>query len=1150
MKKILGLDLGSSSIGWAVITETEESMNIEGLGSRIIPLSTDDANEFTRGKDISKNAKRTQRRTLRKGYDRYQQRRENLKQFLHKNNMLPCEELKNLDKLSLWSLRARAAEEQLLLPEIGRVLYHINQKRGYKATKADYDAGADKTQGDYVKSVMGRHKEVAERGITIGQLFFERLSEDHSYRIKEQVFPRKAYEEEFDRIISCQRVFYPSVFTEESIDLLRNRIIFYQRGLKSCKYLVSVCKFEKRAYVNAEGKTVFSGPRVAPRSSPLAQLCKIWESVNNLTLKNRKGDTLEISPAQRGEMVEHLNHHDRLTLADVYRILGISKSDGWWGGKTIGKGLQGNITRSSIRKAIGGDYEELLRFDLRKADTNLVDEETGEIVQIISEDYLDEPLYRLWHAIYSIPDKDHLTKTLFKQFGIADPCIIDNLFALDFVKAGYANKSAKTMRRILPYLKLGLMYSEACEAAGFRHSDSLTREESATRELKKKLKQIEKNELRQPVVEKILNQMINVVNALMDKHGHFDEIRVELARELKQSKDERKETTKRISRNERENKSIAERIAEEYNLTPTRSRIQKYKMWNEADHTCFYCGQPVGVIEFLRGFEVEVEHIIPRSLFFDDSFSNKVCSCRKCNKEKNNRTAYDYMKSKSDGELGCYLERIENLYKNKKISKTKYERLLTAGDNIPADFIDRQLRESQYIARKSREILSDVCRNVTSTSGSVTDFIRRTWGWDKVLHSLNFERCKAAGLTNIIEREHNGIRWSEEVIQDWSKRLDHRHHAIDALVIACTKQGYIQRINNMSALKDEVFAPMEKQGGIFQDRKTLLEKYIESRPHFTTSEVEKAVDSVLVSFKSGKKATSTGKRYVYRRGKRVTIQENVIIPRGALHEESLYGMIGCYVKNKKGETVIEQKSVLRYALSSIVRKDIEFIVDRGIRKLVKQRFENHSGPEKDIWKDMENNPLLLNGIPVKSVRCYTGLKPEATVKLGRGYVKPGNNHHIALYRDRDGKYHESCVTFWHAAERKKYGLPIVITEPEKVWDGLKEGLPENFLDQLPLPDYSFEVSLQQNEMFLIGIEPEMLEEAIANRNYSLLNKYLYRVQKITSNNYYFRLHTEAKLDDTKEGKAAKKFYRLSRKGFFEACPQKVRISLLGEITKI
>ena len=121
MKKVLGLDLGSASIGWAVISESEDNASsIIAMGSRIIPMSTDDANEFTQGKAISKNAKRTTTRTQRKGYDRYQSRRRDLTYFLRSNNMLPTEELIKLPKLDLWSLRSKAISEKLSLEEIGR----------------------------------------------------------------------------------------------------------------------------------------------------------------------------------------------------------------------------------------------------------------------------------------------------------------------------------------------------------------------------------------------------------------------------------------------------------------------------------------------------------------------------------------------------------------------------------------------------------------------------------------------------------------------------------------------------------------------------------------------------------------------------------------------------------------------------------------------------------------------------------------------------------------------------------------------------------------------------------------------------------------------------------------------------------------------
>ena len=156
------------------------------------------------------------------------------------------------------------------------------------------------------------------------------------------------------------------------------------------------------------------------------------------------------------------------------------------------------------------------------------------------------------------------------HLGIEDKESIEKLCKLDFRTAGYANKSAKALGRILPYLMEGVMYSDACARAGFDHSRRI----NPDRTLLTHLPQIQKNELRQPVVEKILNQLVNIVNALLEKEGTIDEIRVELARELKQSKDERNEAFRRNNQNERLNKEFAERI-KKYGLTPTRNRIMK-----------------------------------------------------------------------------------------------------------------------------------------------------------------------------------------------------------------------------------------------------------------------------------------------------------------------------------------------------------------------------------------------------------------------------------------------------------------------------------------------------------------------------------------------------------------------------------------------
>lgn len=1231
MKKVLGLDLGVSSIGWSVIGVDKDGdpSEILGMGSRIVPLSPDDTKEFTTGQAISKNQARTAKRTARKGYDRYQLRRENLTAELRKLKMLPDERLVKLPVLELWQLRANAATpgHKLELPEIGRVLYHINQKRGYKHAKAD-EAG-DKKQTEYVAAVNERFKTILERKQTIGQYFAEKLKENevvsdkgvfYTYRIKERVFPRKAYEVEFDQIISIQKTFYPEVLTDSVINRIRNEIIFYQRNLKSCKHLVSICEFEKRAYKNKDGKEVFDGPKVAPRTSPLFQICRIYEFVNNIRLENGYGEYKELTKADREKVVTFLDTHEKMTSSDFIKLLGLKKNAGWDVQKYFGKnGVQGNTTKAKLAKVLEkfSEATKLLRFDLKLEDSNYFDQTTGEVLKVVSADFQNEPLYALWHTVYSISDKDELWNALAKKFDINDQDLADELFKLDFVKPGFGNKSAKAMRRILPFLQQGLIYSDACASAGYNHSNSLTKTENEARELLEKLPQIQKNELRQPIVEKILNQMVNVVNAIFDEYGTIDEIRVELARELKQSKDERNETTKNIATREKENAEYAKKI-EEFGVKSSRNRVQKYRMWVESGNRCFYCGKTVNGKEFLEGFDVEVEHIIPKSLLFDDSFANKVCACRECNKAKNNRTAFDFMKTQSEELFDAYIKRVDEAYKNHTISKTKRDHLLMKQEDIPSDFIERQLRQTQYISKKAMEMLKLVCRNVYATSGSVTDFIRHTWGYDEVLHQLNLERYKLGGLTEIREFDHKGQTHTEERIKDWSKRLDHRHHAIDALVIAMTKQSVIQRLNHLNTERDAMFKEVAKQSDEWKNENSLLQEWLKERKHFTTEEVAQKASEILVSFKAGKRVATIGKRIKYEDGKKKVLQTGIIIPRGALSEESVYGKIKVLDPKKTLKFIFENPSkiakteikavvvnrlaefagdvkkaiasvkknpllsangsviteadcyrdeyVIKYSLTGFKAKDIPYIIDEHIRAVVQQRLEDFDGKDTLAFKDLENSPIYVDAarkIPVKRVRCYAKLSESAVAPVKKneageaiGFVKPGNNHHIAIYKDAEGNYQESVVTFWSAVDRKSKGLPVVITNPKETNAlAIEKQLDEEFVKTLPNPEWTFVESLQVNEMFVLGLENEAFEKAIQEQDYKLINQHLYRVQKLATKNYCFRLHLETMVDDKYRGEKnemkSKTMGKLKIIQSFDSWqnvnPRKIKVSLLGKM---
>lgn len=1225
MKKILGLDLGSSSIGWAMIEENESSTRILGMGSRIIPLDTDEKDEFSKGNKISKNQKRTQRRTQRKGIDRYQLRRKALTRFLMEHEMFPEKELFELPALELWRLRARAVTGKIGLQELGRLLYHLNQKRGYKSSRSE--ANMDKKDTDYVAEVKNRHQLLVDSGLTIGQKFFNELQNNENYRIREQVFPREAYIDEFTAILEQQKQHYPELINEEFIDILKNEIIYYQRSLKSQKGLVSICEFEGFHTLSKEGKEVFSGPRVAPRSSPIFQYGRIWELVNTLSLNNRRGENYLLTQEEKNRVADYLTFHEKLSAAEFLKMLGKDKKEGWYFNKQIERGLQGNLTRAQLAKHLPQD-SPLLRFDVRVVQTEelIYDPVSGEYFsnrQYVENSLEQEPLYRLWHTIYSISDMEECEKVLMRNFGLSRD-VAANLSRIDFRKAGFGNKSAKAIRKILPYLVAGFGYDVACNFAGYNHSGSLTTEQRLKKPLAAVIPNLKKNSLRQPVVEKILNQMINLVNALIKIHGHPDEIRVELARELKQSQKERNDTFKELGKRERENDAIRKILAE-HGIRGTRNNVIKYRLFREIDGDnsmlnacCVYCGKPFGFTDAMLGTTVDVEHIIPKMLLFDDSQSNKTLSHRECNAAKDNKTAFDFMQNR---DLDAYIARVEKMYEQGLIGRTKRNKLLMPAAKIPKDFIERQIRETQYISRKALEILHQVCHHVHATSGSVTEYLRRLWGWDDVLMNLQLPKYRELGMTQMAEWEVNGQKQSREVIKDWSKRNDHRHHAIDALVVACTRQGYIQRINTLSSSgnRDQMYAEVNGSGKELREGLKLLDKYFILKRPLTTAQVEQHAAGILVSFKAGKKVASFGTRKIRVNGKKKVVQNGIVVPRGPLSEESVYGRIRVlqtdpatgqavrhplkylfsnphliykpYIKElvehrlalhdqdvkkalaslKKSPIFLDadkttelqyascysSEYVIKYPVSGLKPADVKYIVDTRIRRLVQQRFEEFIGKEKEAFKE----PLYFNqekNIKILSVRCFTGLSSVEAVKKDAqdneiGFVKPGNNHHVAIYRDCQGQLQEHICTFWHAVERKKYGLPVIVREPEQLWNSILENtnsLPASFLEKLPSDGWNFEESIQQNEMFILGMGTDDLQAALAEENYRLLSNYLYRVQKIGSKDYTFRHHLETQVDDGKMARDTRKFYRVqSLSALLNLNPKKVWVDNLGRLIK-
>ena len=368
--------------------------------------------------------------------------------------------------------------------------------------------------------------------------------------------------------------------------------------------------------------------------------------------------------------------------------------------------------------------------------------------------------------------------------------------------------------------------------------------------------------------------------------------------------------------------------------------------------------------------EFDIEHIIPQAKLFDDSFSNKTLEARQANLDKSNTTAFDFVATKYGDEFanGEYKTRIENLYKDGKISKTKRDKLLMKEADIPSGFINRDLRDSQYIAKKAREILEELVRFVVSTTGSITDRLREDWQLVDVMQELNWDKYDKLGMTEIIEgRDGQRIRR----IKDWTKRNDHRHHAMDALTIAFTKRSFIQYLNNLNArvqkgvddwidLDTVEFADLSKEDktkAVYAIEKKELYRDNHGKLRFNPpmplnefrAEAKRQLENTLISIKAKNKVVTRNVNVSKKKsgaGKKVQLT-----PRGQLHLETVYGSSQRYVTKEEKVN------------ASFDATKIQIVASKRYREALLGRLNEFGGDAKKAFtgkNTLDKNPIWLN----------------------------------------------------------------------------------------------------------------------------------------------------------------------------------------------
>lgn len=924
-------------------------------------------------------------------------------------------------KVENFTWRVKGLSEKLDLEQLVVVLQQIN-------IQVNSSSG-------YLGSISDRSKELffnkiaksdgTSRAQTVGEYQLEVLKNNPNASLRNMVFYRQDYLDEFNTIWEKQAEFHREL-TEELKHIIRDVVIFYQRPLKSQKSLISFCEFESRkveVMIDGKKKIKTIGSRVIPRSSPLFQEFKIWQVLNNIEVygkgrkirKRQEPSSLNTSedPLQnlgkrrlyqeeKELLAAELSIKKELKKADALKLLFDNPKELDMNFNSI----QGNSTQA----ALFDSYKQIIELsgheiDYEKKSANEILKAVEEIfsglgfntriLHFDSSKTLDEqPIYKLWHLLYSFEGdssktgNENLISKIKELYGFdrESAKILANVTFQD----DYGSLSARAIYKILPRMKQGEDYATACAYIYGKHSkSSLTTEELEQKVFKDKLEILPKNSLRNPVVEKILNQMINVINSIIDNYGKPDEIRIELARELKKSAKEREELTKSIAETTRLHEQYREILSKSpYNLSYiSHNDIVRYKLYEELKENGYktlYSNTYISPTNVFSG-DFDVEHIIPQSRLFDDSFSNKTLELKSINIEKGNKTAYDFIKEKygetgSENSLDVYLIRIEDLFKKGIISKTKFNKLKIQEKDIPEGFINRDLANSQYIAKYAKTMLGELVKFVVSTTGSITDRLREDWQLVDVMKELNWEKYKSLGLTEEITNEE-GQRIRK--IKDWTKRNDHRHHAMDALTVAFTKRQYIQYLNNLNARRvseNQGISNADKEEHdnfsiaaedvILNTRDVLgIEKkylYRDDRNKLRfvppipldefRAEAKYHLENTLISIKAKNKVTTKNINTTKKKGG--VNKKEQLTPRGQLHNETVYG--------SQKQLVVKEESVnARFDAEKIAA-----VTNPHYRKALTERLQQFENDPKRAFSGanaLSKKPIWLNELHTKQV---------------------------------------------------------------------------------------------------------------------------------------------------------------------------------------
>lgn len=1101
---VLGLDLGVASIGWALVAADGsggEPQGIMAMGTHLFEAGTEGGiADIEKGKDEPRNLKRRQARLMRRQIWRRARRKRKLLRLLIEHGLLPSATasenglklpanidayMKRIDGLvpvrqredagighgrdgfaQIWTRvhdsvptaqRARAAHENQLkwpyllrsaaasrrveLYELGRALYHLAQRRGFLSNRrADAKkSGKDDEDKSKVKKAIGELAEKLEAHAKAGGVptlggYFATLKPDDE-RVRGRWTARKMYEDEFDAIWAQQTGLHAASHPPLADDATRQAIhdaIFHQRPLKSQSHLIGRCSLEP------------DQPR-APIAHRLFQRFRVLQQVNHIEVAEPGQAPRALSAEERTSLLAKLLRDGDTSFADAKKIMGFKRSVSLNLERGEAKKLIGHRTDAKLRDAVGDD-----RFDaLSEAERDAL---TIDVRQFRSPEALAARGRSRWGLEPS------------RAAALAEVALEEDRGSV----------SLAAIRTLMPLLEAGMTYGEArrkCYPESFRSTHSAD-------ELPPVLMSVP--ELRNPSVARALTEARKLVNELVRAHGKPMLIRVELARDLKNPRAIRERITKDNREREKAREAQKARILSEVGLQrPSRHDIEKALLWDECGGQCPYTGRHIefGAL-FGRSPQFDVEHIWPRSRCLDDSFLNKTLCEVKFNRErKKNRTPFEIFGG-SGAEWDQALQRVRAFKGDLWARREKLRRFMA--EAIDEGFENRHLSDSRYISRAAADYLgllyggrvqsNDDGQEVPGTkkiftpTGGLTSWLRSGWGLNTIL-APDVEPWEQAD----------------------KNRQDHRHHAIDALVIALSDDRAVKFLSEAASKAESLH------------RRRAFEEIKEPWDGFR-GQVAAAVEKIVVSHRQSRKVS------------------------GALHKESNYSRP---IHNRGSD---EPEHRIRKELAKLTPSEIagETIVDARARDAIRAVLAakgKQSPTPKDItqiFSDPANLPMVKGHdgrmVRLRKVRVRT----DPAVPIGTGerarHVMTGSNHHTVIYAVKDKKGQEKWVdepvTLMEAYRRVAAKEPVVRRNPGN------------------------------GKRFLFSLAPgEFIEMDVPDAEKG--DRVICRVSKISVGDMELKEHLDARSADAI--KQAKARIRVSGEKLRKLNAKKVRITYLGEV---